>query len=146
MNKTEKSMYDVLQYCKIASLPEKHDGKSVWITAIAKTRKNDLCNYYCYAEKDKDGKPYIVRDFGPAKAIVEIEEYYPLLYLDSSYVRKFAKSNEGTAGLVEYLKQNGFLEAENVEDRKELDKMNIRLAIQRQIADEKKKSKIIIKD
>ena len=146
LSKSEQSMFDVLHFCKIAELPEKHDGKSVCIKAIAKTKKNDLNSYYCYMERDKIGKPSIVRDFGPCRAIVEIEEYYPLLYLDSVYVKKFPRSNEGTANLIQYLRDNGVAEAEHADDRKELDKMNICLAIQKQLADEKKKSKLIIKD
>lgn len=146
MNKTEQSMFDVLQYCKIATLPEPHDKKSVWLTAICRTRKNDLGTYYAYCERGIDGKPNIIRDFGPCRAIVEIEEYFPILYLDSSYVIKFKRDKEGTKRLISYLKDNGAnLDWDNV-DRKELDKENIKIAIQRQLQDEKKKSKLIIKD
>ena len=109
LSKTEQSMFDVLQYCKIATLPEPHDKKSVWLTAICRTRKNDLGTYYAYCERGVDGKPTIVRDFGPCRAIVEIEEYYPLLYLDSSYVRKFPRSNEGTANLIQLFSIIGLL-------------------------------------
>lgn len=146
MNKTEKSMFDCLAFCEVATLPEPWDKKSVWLTAICRTKKNDLGTYYAYCERDAGGKPKIVRDFGAVRAIVEIEEFYPLLYLDSSYVRKFPKSEEGTANLTEYLMQNGFTDAIHAENRKELDKMNILLAMQRQLADEKKKKEIIIKD
>lgn len=146
MNKTEKSMFDCLAFCEVATLPEPWDKKSVWLTAICRTKKNDLGTYYAYCERDAYGKPNIVRDFGAVRAIVEIEEFYPLLYLDSSYVRKFPKSDEGTANLTEYLMQNGFTDAMHAENRKELDKMNILLAMQRQLVDEKKKKEIIIKD
>lgn len=146
MNKTEKSMFDCLAFCEVATLPEPWDKKSVWLTAICRTKKNDLGTYYAYCERDAGGKPKIVRDFGAVRAIVEIEEFYPLLYLDSSYVRKFPKSEEGTANLTEYLMQNGFTDAIHAENRKELDKMNILLAMQRQLVDEKKKKEIIIKD
>ena len=146
MTKTEESMFDALQYCKVASLPETWDKKSVWLTAICRTRKNDLGVYYAYCERDEAGKPKIVRDFGPCRAIVEIEEFFPLLYLDSNYVKKFPKSAEGDANLTEYLVSNGMPEAMQVSDRKELNKMNILLAIQRQLIEEKKKSKLIIKD
>lgn len=145
MNKTEQSMFDCLAFCELAKLPEAWDKKSIWLTAICKTKKNDLGEYYAYAEKDKQGKMSIVRDFGPCRAIVEIVEYYPVIYLNSSYVKKFPKSDEGNANLTEYLRHNGFVEAEHAGDRKELDKMNILLAIQRQLADEKKKKEIIVK-
>ena len=146
LSKTEQSMFDCLAFCKLSQLPEKEDGKSVWVNAIAKTRKNDGCNYYAYVERGKDGKPKIMRDFGAVRTIVKMEEFYPILYLDSSYVKKFKKDEEGTASLVEYLKSEGLkIDFENA-TRKDLDKENIKIAIQKQLADEKKKSKLIIKD
>lgn len=147
MTKTEESLFDCLAFCKLSQLPEKEDGKSVWLNAIAKTRKNDGCYYYCYVERDKNtGKPKIMRDFGAVRAIVKMEEFYPIVYLDSSYVKKFKKDEEGTALLAEYLKSVGVkIDFENA-TRKDLDKENIKIAIQNQLADEKKKSKLIIKD
>ena len=146
LNKTEQSMFDCLAFCKLSQLPEKEDGKSVWLNAIAKTRKNDGCYYYAYVERGKDGKPKIMRDFGAVRTIVKMEEFYPILYLDSSYVKKFKIDEEGTASLIEYLKSIGVkIDFENA-TRKDLDKENIKIAIQKQLADEKKKSKLIIKD
>lgn len=146
MTKTEESLFDCLAFCKLSQLPEKEDGKSVWVNAIAKTRKNDGCYYYCYVERDKDGKPKIMRDFGAVRTIVKMEEFYPILYLDSSYVKKFKKDEEGTASLIEYLKSIGVKIDFESATRKDLDKENIKIAIQKQLADEKKKSKLIIKD
>lgn len=146
MNATEKSMFDVLQFCKIAELPDPWDKKSVWITAICRTKKNDGNEYYAYCERGNDGKPRVVRDFGACRAIVEMEEYFPLLYLESSYVRKFKKDDEGTEKLVEYLKEEGVVMDYENADRKALNKENIKLAVQKQLIDEKKKSKLIIKD
>ena len=146
LSKTEQSMFDCLAFCKLSQLPEKEDGKSVWLNAIAKTKKNDGCYYYAYVERGKDGKPKIMRDFGAVRTIVKMEEFYPIVYLDSSYVKKFKKDEEGTALLVEYLKSEGVkIDFENAA-RKDLDKENIKIAIQKQLADEKKKSKLIIKD
>lgn len=146
LSKTEQSMFDCLAFCKLSQLPEKEDGKSVWVNAIAKTRKNDGCYYYCYVERGKDGKPKIMRDFGAVRAIVKMEEFYPILYLDSSYVKKFKKDDEGTEKLIAHLKKEGVnIDFENA-TRKDLDKENIKVAIKNQLADEKKKSKLIIKD
>jgi disulfide oxidoreductase YuzD len=119
----------------------------VWLNAIAKTRKNDGCYYYAYVERDKNtGKPKIMRDFGAVRAIVKMEEFYPIVYLDSSYVKKFKKDEEGTEKLIAHLKKEGVsIDFENA-TRKDLDKENIKVAIQHQLADEKKKSKLIIKD
>ena len=116
MTREEQSLFDCLDYCKATKLPEEWDKKSVWITAICRTKKNDCCSYYAYCERGEDGKPKIVSDFGPCRAIIEVEEYYPLLYLDSSYVRRFPKSNEGTANLIDYLTHNGIIEAEQADD------------------------------
>ena len=146
LTETEKSLFECCQWCKVATLPEPWDNKSVWITSIARVRKNNGVLSYAYCERSKDGKPRIMRDFGPVRVISEIEEYFPLIYLDSSYVKKFKKDEEGTALLVEYLKSEGVkIDFENA-TRKDLDKENIKIAIQKQLADEKKKNKLIIKD
>lgn len=146
MTDSEKSMFDCLEYCKVSKLPEPWDGKSVYLTSICKTLKSDGNNYYCVVEIDENGKNRIVKDFGRCSAILRFEETYPLSYLKPIYIKKFPKTEEGAANLTEYLVENGFTEAANADNRKDLDKLNIRLAIQRQLADEKKANKIIIKD
>lgn len=146
MTETEKSLFDACEYARIAHLTEPWDGKSVYIQGIAKTLKADGNNYYCIVEIDEEGKNRIVKDFGRCSAILRFEEIYPLSYLKPSYIKKFPKTEEGTANLTEYLVENGFTEAANADNRKDLDKLNIRLAIKRQLADEKRANKIIIKD
>lgn len=146
MTLSEQSKFDCLEYCKVSTLPEPWNGKDVYISAICKTRKADGNNYYCVVEIDENGKNRIVKDFGRCAAILKFEEVYPLSYLNPSYLRRFAKSDEGTAALVDYLKNEGVeMDYENA-DRKALGKANIRVAIKRQLADEKKANKIIIKD
>lgn len=145
MNLTEKSLFECLEFCKLSQLPEKADGKSVWITAIAKTKKSDGNYYYAYLERGKDGKPKIMRDFGAISAIVEYVEYYPIIYLNSSYLRKFKKDAAGTNQLINYLKENGVDVDFEKAERKELEKENVKVAIQKQLEDEKKKSKLIVK-
>ena len=143
---SEKSMFDCLEYCKVSTLPEPWKGKDVYISAICKTLKSDGNNYYAVVEIDENGKNRIVKDFGRCAAILKFEQIYPLSYLEPSYVKKFKRDEEGTAKLVEYLKNEGVeMDYENA-DRKMLDKANIRVAIKRQLADEKKANKIIIKD
>lgn len=146
MTETEKSLFDACEYAHIAHLTEPWNGKDVYISAICKTLKSDGNNYYCVVEIDENGKNRIVKDFGRCAAIIKFEEIYPLLYLEPSYLKRFKKDEEGTAKLVEYLKNEGVeMDFENA-DRKMLDKVNIRVAIRRQLADEKKANKIIIKD
>ena len=146
MTDSQKSMFDALEFVHKSELPEPWNGKDVYISAICKTLKSDGNNYYCVVEIDEDGKNRIVKDFGRCAAILKFEEIYPLSYLNPSWVKKFPKSEEGTANLTDYLVQNGFTEAEQADNRKELDKLNIRLAIKKQLVNEKKASKIIIKD
>ncbi len=146
MTLSEQSMFDCLEYCKASMLPEPWNGKDVYISAICKTLKSDGNNYYCVVEIDEEGKNRIVKDFGRCAAILKFEEIYPLSYLEPSYLKKFKKDEEGTAKLIEHLKGNGVvMDFENAE-RKMLDKMNIRVAIKRQLTNEKKANKIIIKD
>lgn len=146
MTDSQKSMFDCLEFVHKAEIPEPWNGKDVYISAICKTLKSDGNNYYCVVEIDEEGKNRIVKDFGRCVAILKFEEIYPLSYLNPSYVKKFPKSDEGTANLTAYLVENGFVEAEQADNRKDLDKLNIRLAIKKQLADEKRTSKIIIKD
>jgi hypothetical protein len=146
MLNSEKSMFDCLEYCKVAKLPEPWNGKDVYISAICKTLKNDGNNYYCVVEIDGNGKNKIVKDFGRCAAIIKFEEIYPLSYLEPSFLKRFKKDEEGTVRLVEYLKNEGVeMDFENA-DRKMLDKANIRVAIKKQLENEKKANKIIIKD
>ena len=146
MTDSEKSMFECLEYCKVATIPEPWDGKSVYIQGIAKTLKADGNNYYCFVEIDEEGKNRIVKDFGRCSAILKFKEIYPLSYLNPSYVKKFKKDEEGTAKLVEYLKNEGVvMDFENA-DRKMLEKANIRVAIKKQLKDEKNVKNIIIKD
>lgn len=146
MTLSEQSKFDCLEYCKVSTLPEPWNGKEVYISAICKTLKSDGNNYYCVVEIDENGKNRIVKDFGRCAAILKFEQIYPLSYLEPSYVKKFKKDEEGTAKLVEHLKNEGVeMDFENA-DRKMLDKANIRVAIKRQLANEKAASKIIIKD
>lgn len=146
MTDSQKSMFDALEFVHKSELPESWNGKDVYISAICKTLKADGNNYYCLVEIDEEGKNRIVKDFGRCSAILKFEEIYPLSYLEPSFLKKFKKDEDGTAKLVEYLKNEGVeMDFENA-DRKMLDKANIRVAIKRQLANEKKANKIIIKD
>lgn len=146
MTDSQKSMFDALEFVHKSELPEPWNGKDVYISAICKTLKSDGNNYYCVVEIDENGKNRIVKDFGRCAAILKFEGIYPLSYLEPSYLKKFKKDEDGKAKMVEHLKHEGVeMDFENA-DRKMLDKANIRVAIKRQLIDEKKANKIIIKD
>ena len=146
MTDSQKSMFDALEFVHKSELPEPWNGKDVYISAICKTLKADGNNYYCVVEIDEDGKNRIIKDFGRCAAILKFEGIYPLSYLEPSYLKRFKKDEEGTAKLVEYLKNEGVeMDFENA-DRKMLDKAIIRVAIKRQLENENKANKIIIKD
>ena len=146
MTDSQKSMFDALEFVHKSELPEPWNGKDVYISAICKTLKSDGNNYYCVVEIDENGKNRIVKDFGRCAAILKFEGIYPLSYLEPSYLKKFKRDEDGKAKMVEHLKNEGVeMDFENA-DRKMLEKANIRVAIKRQLADEKKANKIIIKD
>lgn len=146
MTDSQKSMFDALEFVHKSELPEPWNGKDVYISAICKTLKSDGNNYYCVVEIDENGKNRIVKDFGRCAAILKFEEIYPLSYLEPSFLKRFKKDEEGAARLVEYLKNEGVEMDYESADRKTLEKANIRVAIKRQLANEKKANKIIIKD
>lgn len=146
MTDSQKSMFDALEFVHKSELPEPWNGKDVYISAICKTLKSDGNNYYCVVEIDENGKNRIVKDFGRCAAILKFEGIYPLSYLEPSYLKKFKRDEDGKAKMVEHLKNEGVeMDFENA-DRKMLEKANIRVAIKRQLIDEKKANKIIIKD
>lgn len=146
LSKSEESKFSALAYVHLSEVPPEHDGKSVWITALALVKKSNNTLSWCYMERDKQGKPKVMRDFGSMYPIVEYVSVHPILYLERSYLYKTPKTPEGDAKLIEFLKSNGVVMDYENADRKALDKANIAIAIQRQLADAKKKSKLIIKD
>lgn len=145
MTKTEESLFAALQFAERAELPEPWDKKSIYINAIAKVVKADGAHYFVYVEKGRDGKDRTIKDFGATSITRKVEEVYPLVYLESSYLSKFPKTEEGREKQIQYLKYYRVNLDFASMDKKALDKECIKVAIQQQLADEKRKDKIIIK-
>ena len=51
--------------------------KKRWIKAIVKVRKYNGLESYCIAVNDGDGKPRIIRDFGPTSIIADVISIHP---------------------------------------------------------------------
>lgn len=87
--KLEKSLIDALSWASLRELPEKDKGEDVYILALALVSKKDGSKAYVATKKTKDGTDKIVKDFGSTAMIVKVEEVYPYLLLDASYIPQF---------------------------------------------------------
>lgn len=85
----KESLMQCLSWCALRELPQKHDGKNVYIKAVAKVKKADGSVGYMAIQKDKNGVDKYIKDFGSVSVIREIMEIYPYLYLDAQYMPKF---------------------------------------------------------
>lgn len=87
--KLEKSLIDALSWASLRELPEKDKGEEVYILALALVSKKDGSKSYVALKKDKNGEDKIVKDFGTTAMIVKVDEVYPYILLDASYVPQF---------------------------------------------------------
>lgn len=85
----KESLMQCLSWCALRELPQKYDGKNVYIKAVAKVKKADGSVGYMAIQKDKNGVDKYIKDFGSVSVIREIMEIYPYLYLDAQYMPKF---------------------------------------------------------
>lgn len=135
-NRSQESLIDALSYCSLRALPEPDDKENVWIRAIAKIAKADGQEYYAYIEKDDNLQNKIVKDFGTISALVKVVEYYPFSYLKPAYMPKF--KGKGKEERIAYLtRYNKDLNVEGL-SVKELDRLILKGAIQRQMEQEKR--------
>lgn len=86
----KESLQKALEYCFISKLPDKEDGKNLWIRAIAEVEKKDGTSSYAYIEKDPDTlENKIKADFGKPVQINKIVSIHPFCYLDAGYIPEF---------------------------------------------------------
>lgn len=84
-----KSLIAALNWACVRELPPVDDKENVWIFALALVAKKDGSKGYVALTKDKNGESRIVKDFGSTSMIVKVEEIYPYLYLDPTYIPQF---------------------------------------------------------
>lgn len=81
-------LLDALKAIGWPDLPKAIDAdyKKTWIQAIVKVRKYNGMESYALAVNDGDGKPRIIRDFGPAAIIAEVLSIHPYKEVESKAV------------------------------------------------------------
>jgi hypothetical protein len=114
-------------------LPDKDDGESVWIQALAQVMKRDGSIGYVLVEKDgRTGEDKVIKDFGSISIIGKFLEYYPITYLLPEFVPEF--DNNKKESRMHYLRKKlGDLDYSQY-TLKELNKMVINCAIGAQLA------------
>jgi hypothetical protein len=123
----KESLMQCLSWCALRELPQKYDGKNVYIKAVAKVKKADGSVGYMAIQKDKNGADKYIKDFGSVSVIREIMEIYPYLYLDAQYMPKFkTQKKEERIAMLSRLYNKDFSNM----SLKELDKEVLNHAIQ----------------
>lgn len=136
-NIQQESLITAMQYLGIRNLPEVEDKSKIWVKSLALVRKADGSMSYAVIEKDCNAKNKCVADFGNISAIKEYIEYYPISYLQDSYLPKF--KTKGKEERIKHLCLFGGYSKEELEKKsvKELDNIVITFAIKQQLKSEK---------
>lgn len=86
----EDTRLAALKHSRCASLPDKWDGKSIWIKAIALVTKRNGKKEYVIVKSKTINDISIVADFGTTSIVVKYDEIYPYEFLKSSYIPKLS--------------------------------------------------------
>ena len=100
-----KDLMEVLQYCKLSTLPKKDNGEYVWLKAVARIRKRDGSRAFAILAKDEEGNPKVVKDFGSISPIASIDDVYPYLIMDSKMLPEFTTKTREER--IKWLNRNG---------------------------------------
>lgn len=137
-NIKNESLIAALSYFLLKDLPEKDNGENIWIKALALVKKCDGSESYVYVVKDyKTLENNISKDFGTSCQIAEVIEYHPFSYLKSGYVPTFKRTKKEDR--IKYLQLYNNKKDYSEMTLKELDKEVIRVGIEKQLNDEKRR-------
>lgn len=100
----EQSLISALRYARLREMPLKDEGKNVWIMAIVAVTKTDGTKNYAIADKDKEGKIRIFKDFGNVCSVFSIDEIYPFAFLSVEYMPVFTTQKKDER--IEWLYKN----------------------------------------
>lgn len=85
----DKTLILALSYCDLAECPKEDTKEYIWLKALAYVKKSDGSANYVVVQRNEDGNPQIIKDFGNVAAIVKTEKYYPFMLLDKKYIPVF---------------------------------------------------------
>lgn len=109
-NIEEDSLYEALNYLRLAEMPDEYDPESgnIWAKSIVRVQKRDTSINYAIALNDGRGGYKIIKDFGRISQIVKVLNNYPLAFLEKRDMPSFRKQSE----FIEFLKNHGYDEKE----------------------------------
>lgn len=130
-NNLRKSLVEALSWASIRELPQKDLGESVWIKALALVTKRDGSKSYVALRRTVPTEYNIIKDFGSDSIITIIEEIYPYLFLDGTFIPEFKTQKKDDR--IKWLSMNGV--DDNLEELtlKELNKKIVEVAIKNQL-------------
>jgi len=99
----ERLLQDALKQAHLTQLPKAATKNTVWIEGIAKIRKANNSIAYGIVKRNPDLTHRVIYVNGDIFSITEIEEVYPYVTLDKSYIKTFT-SKEKEAARANYLK------------------------------------------
>lgn len=131
------SLIQALQYTSLRELPQINKKNEMWVNALALVKKADGTESYVYVVKDGSLNDRIVADFGNISSIKEIVEYYPIEYLNQSYIPKFKTQKKEER--IKFLSLWGYNDSDLTKKSvKELDRLVLSCSVKQQLQNTKK--------
>lgn len=104
MTELEQTLSEALTFSRVPELPEELSDKvESWTRAIALVKKINNRTNYAIAHNDGNGRPIIVKDFGPACAIKEVMHIYPYSFVTKQYQPNLKSKDD----ILDYLVTHG---------------------------------------
>lgn len=133
----EKLIADVLNFAHLTSMPSKMTKKTaLWIEAVAKVRKANATYAYAILRRTANLDHTFIYSNGATSPIVSVEEVYPIITLDTKYVKKFTDDSKDAR--IRYLRSMNlpYIETEKYFDGmtlEDLDKEVVKSAMYQQL-------------
>ena len=135
---------DVLKFAHLAEMPKTATKNTIWLEGIAKIRKANNSVAYGIVRRNPDLTHRVTYVNGDIFSITEVEEVYPYVTLDKSYVKTFDKKDK-EAARINYLKSLNLPSAAPVNyDEMTLEELNkevVKAAVYMQLKDMEKETK-----
>lgn len=140
----ERLLQDALREAHLTQLPKEATKNTVWLEGIAKIRKANNSVAYGIVRRNPDLTHRVTYVNGDIFSITEVEEVYPYVTLDKSYVKTFDKKDK-EAARINYLKSLNLPSVSPVNyDEMTLEDLNkevVKAAVYMQLKDMEKEAK-----
>lgn len=140
----ERLIQDALRQARLTKLPKAATKNTVWLEGIAKIRKANNSVAYGIVRRNPDLTHSVTYVNGDIFSITGIEEVYPYVTLDKSYIKTFDNKDK-EAARINYLKSLNLpsVAPVNYDDMtmEELNKEVVKAAIYLQLKDMEKEAR-----